>query len=76
MRKGTVCRYEPAFFDQIDARTSLRAGDVVRVCHPYGCPKPGTMGHAHVETLGGEFIGLVQCASLMPVRKVRHGSNH
>ena len=74
MRRGTMCRYEPALLDRIDARTGLRPGDVVRVCHPYGCPKPGTMGHAHVETLDGEFVGLVQCASLIPVRRrvVKH----
>jgi len=71
MRKGTVCRYEPALLDRIDGRTGLRSGDIVRVCQPYGCPKPGTMGHAHVETVDGEFIGLVQCASLIPVRKER-----
>lgn len=69
MRKGTVCRYEPALLDRIDARTSLLEGAIVRVCHPCGCPKPGTMGHAHVETLDGQFIGLVQCASLTPVKK-------
>lgn len=71
MRKGTVCRYEPALLDRIDALTGLQPGAIVRVCHPYGCPKPGTMGHAHVETLDGEFIGLVQCAGLIPVRRER-----
>ena len=69
MRKGTVCRYDPALLDRIDGRTGLQPGAIVRVCHPYGCPKPGTMGHAHVETLDGDFIGLVQCASLTPVRR-------
>jgi hypothetical protein len=71
MRKGTVCEYQPALLDRIDGRTSLQPGDIVRVCHPYGCPKPGTMGHAHVETLDGDFIGLVQVASLTPVKKTR-----
>jgi hypothetical protein len=37
---------------------------VVRVCTPYGCPPPNTMGHCFVETLEGKFIGLVSTASL------------
>ena len=31
---------------------------------PYGCPPPNIMGHCFVETLQGEFIGLVQTTSL------------
>lgn len=71
MRNGTVCQYQPALLDIIDSRTNLQPGDVVKICHPYGCPKPGTMGHAHVETLSGHFIGLVQVASLIPVKKTK-----
>jgi hypothetical protein len=39
-------------------------GTKVRVIRPYGCPAPNTMGHCHVETLDGEFHGLVSTASL------------
>jgi len=64
VRKGQMVRFSPALLDLIDPKTNLKKGDVVRVCHPYGCPPPNTMGHAHVETLEGKFIGLVQTASL------------
>lgn len=67
VRKGQRVRYNPALLDMIDARTNLKKGDIVRVCHPHGCPPPNTMGHAHVESLEGKFIGLVQTASLEKV---------
>jgi hypothetical protein len=40
-------------------------GDEVRVINLYGCPKANTMGHCHIETLGGEFAGLVLTNSLV-----------
>jgi hypothetical protein len=64
VRKGSVYVYRPVLLDQFDARTTLKPGDQVRVCHPMGCPPPNSMGHAHVETLDGEFVGLVCTNSL------------
>lgn len=64
VRKGQKVKYDPAMLDLIDPKTNLKKGDVVKVCHPHGCPAPNTMGHCHVETLDGKFIGLVQTASL------------
>jgi hypothetical protein len=64
VRKGQKVKYDPAMLDLIDPKTNLKKGDVVKVCHPHGCPRPNTMGHCHVETLDGKFIGLVQTASL------------
>jgi len=49
-----------------DARTSLKAGDVVRVVNIPGCPPCNTMGHAHVYR-EGQFAGLVATASLQPL---------
>jgi hypothetical protein len=64
VKANGVYEYRPAFLDMIDARTTLQAGDKVRVVNLPGCPKCNTMGHCHVETLQGEFIGMVQTASL------------
>jgi hypothetical protein len=69
IRKGRTYYYKPCGWDVADPKTALRPGDLVRVCHPHGCPKPGTMGHCHVETLAGAFLGLVACGSLVPWRK-------
>lgn len=55
--------YYPVFLDRFDGRTSLVAGDIVRVVNLPGCPKANTMGHAHVE-LNGHFAGLVCTNSL------------
>jgi hypothetical protein len=65
VRKGATYVYRPCIMDACDPRTrAIPAGSLVRVCHPFGCPRPNTMNHAHVETLAGEFIGLVCCGSL------------
>jgi hypothetical protein len=64
VRKGMVVKYDPCGWDVFDAKTDLTKGDTVRVCHPYGCPAPNTMGCCHVETLEGKFKGLVSTNSL------------
>jgi len=64
VRKGSTYTFDPVLFDRIDPKTTLKKGDIVRVCHPHGCPAPNTMGHCHVETLDGKFLGLVHCNSL------------
>jgi len=70
VRKGSVYEFQACLIDVADRRSNTpRNGTLVRVCHPHGCPPPNTMGHCHVETLAGEFIGLVACGSLQPVRK-------
>jgi len=60
-------RFDPVLLDRFDGRTSLQPGDVVKVVNLPGCPKAGTMGHCHVATPQGEFIGLVCCNSLASV---------
>lgn len=66
VKKNSVYVFKAAGWDIFDRRDNTPAnGSKVRVCHPYGCPPPNTMGHCHVETLDGQFIGLVQTASLV-----------
>jgi hypothetical protein len=71
VRKGFVYVYtrEASFWEMADAKHGTPSGTLVRVVHPRGCPPPNMMGHAHIETLEGEFIGLVHTASLSGVIK-------
>ena len=67
VRTGATYRFLPVGMDIYSpAHTGLERGTLVRVVKLHGCPPPNTMGHAHVETLAGEFAGLVLCNSLMP----------
>lgn len=70
VRANAVYRYNPVLLDQIDGRTSLQTGDLVRVVNLPGCPHAGTMGHCHVaDPTTGHFIGLVCCNSLERVTR-------
>lgn len=65
VRKNGVYTFRAAGWDRFDRRANTPAdGTKVRVCTPHGCPPPNAMGHCFVETLAGEFIGLVATASL------------
>ena len=65
VRKGQILTFRANGWDVFDRRANTPAeGTKVRVCAPFGCPPPNTMGHCHVESLEGEFIGLVSCNSL------------
>lgn len=65
VRKGSVYTFHAVGWDRFDRRSNTPAeGTKVRVCAPYGCPKPNVMGHCFVETMEGKFIGLVSTASL------------
>jgi len=59
--------FNPIPLDRFDSRTQARLGQVVRVVKKYGCPPPNTMGHCHIESLSGQFLGLVHINSLMAV---------
>lgn len=67
VRTGSKYVYDPVPLDVWDARTTLKKGDVVKVVKLHGCPPPNTMGHCHVEK-DGQFVGLVYCNSLRPVK--------
>lgn len=70
VRKGTTYVFEASGWDIFDRRNNTpQNGTIVRVCHPHGCPPTNTMGHCHVETLNGKFIGLVSCTSLRKVQR-------
>lgn len=67
VRAGSLYRFEPVMIDKLHPPYNVQPGDVVRVVNLPGCPRANTMGHCHVEQIGGEFGGLVCCNSLQPV---------
>lgn len=64
VKPGSIYTYQPVGMDLWAPCSRLEAGARVRVVNLPGCPKANTMGHCHVETLSGEFGGLVLVASL------------
>ena len=70
MANRAVFRLEPAgLLDTTSARVMKHAGAEVQKIQPFGCPKNGTMGQVYVQTVEGEFIGLVNKASLVKTGK-------
>lgn len=63
VRAGSEYIYYPNLLDRCDGRTGLVPGSIVEVIHPFGCPAPNTMNHAHVA-FEGQFIGMVHVNSL------------
>jgi hypothetical protein len=67
--------FDPVPMDRFDAPYGVRegilkTGDKVRVVALPGCPRPNTMGHAHIKTLDGKFAGLVCTNSLTPAKRM------
>jgi hypothetical protein len=61
-----VFRLEPAgLMDRTDKRVTAYAGREVQKIQPHGCPPNGTMGMVYVQTVDGDFIGLVSKHSLV-----------
>lgn len=70
VRVGAKYTYEPVMLDLLSPpygaeRGILKAGDQVKVVNLYGCPPANTMGHCYVNTLAGEFAGMVCTNSLV-----------
>ena len=71
VRKNALYRFDPVLMDRCDPPIGVRenrlnTGDLVRVVALPGCPPPNTMGHAHIATPAGRFLGLVHVNSLKP----------
>lgn len=64
VRVGSIYIYKPVPLDKIDAKVSCKEGDRVRVINLPGAPKANTMNHCYIETLEGQFLGMVCCNSL------------
>lgn len=65
VRTGSIYTFNRNGMDIVDPRSYQPAdGTKVKVIQPFGCPKNNTMGQCYVATLKGEFIGMVDTASL------------
>ena len=70
VRANSLYVYQPVGMDRWDSRArNVEPGDLVRVVNLHGCPTANTMGHCHIETLQGQFAGLVLTNSLQPRQK-------
>ena len=70
VRANSVYTFDPVPWDQIDPpygvqQGILERGDRVTVKNLPGCPKANTMSHCHIQTMSGEFAGLVHVNSLV-----------
>ncbi len=65
VRVRSVYTFRPVAMDQFDPRSDAVEGQRVRVINLRGAPKANTMGHCHIESLEGEFLGMVHVNSLV-----------
>ena len=66
VRLGSVYTFRPNAIDTFYTQHhSASDGQRVRVIQLPGAPKPNTMNHAHIESLSGDFLGLVSTGSLI-----------
>ncbi len=69
VRTNAKYRFDPVPMDKFDPPYGvevgiLEPGDQVQVIKLHGCPPPNTMGMCHINTMAGEFAGLVCTNSL------------
>lgn len=62
---GRVYVYRPVLFDLLHPPQKVAEGDRVRVIELPSAPKAGACGQCHIETLSGEFAGMVMTSSLI-----------
>lgn len=63
-------RFEATASDLYDRRNyTPEDGAIVIKTQPFGVPKNGTMGQCYIADLDGNFIGMVDVRSLVPVKK-------
>ena len=64
VRTGSVYVYRAGLLDRCTPASKAQQGQEVRVVNLPGCPPANTMGHCHIEDLGGKFLGMVSVGSL------------
>ena len=74
VRANSVYHYVPVLIDKLHPPIAIglnrmTVGDRVRVVNLPGCPKANTMGHAHFQSMSGEFGGLCCTNSLLTPRE-------
>jgi hypothetical protein len=65
-KNARVYTLEPrGLLDLTSARVMQHKGAEVQKIQPHGTPRNGTMGMCYVQTVEGDFIGLVNQSSLV-----------
>ncbi len=64
MKRKAIYMLEPQGLLDRDTRVMAYSGAEVQKVQPPGTPRNGTMRQCYVQTLDGEFIGMVNEASL------------
>jgi hypothetical protein len=74
VRVGSLYAYDPVMMDVLRPPFgNPEKGAILRVINKFGCPKANTCGMCYVETMDGEFMGMVCTNSLTHVtRKNKH----
>jgi hypothetical protein len=65
VRANSIYVFRPVPMDRFDSRSDAVPGVRVRVINLRGAPKANTMGHCHIESLTGDFLGMVHVNSLV-----------
>jgi len=67
VKVGKTYEFQPVLFDRMSppAGCEVAEGQRVKVVNQYGCPKANTMGMCYIETMEGEFAGMVCTNSLV-----------
>ena len=65
VRVGSLYTFRPVFIDRIDGRVPIVSGTFVRVINLPNAPKANVMNHCHIESLDGNFLGMVHVNSLV-----------
>ena len=76
VRANSVYHYVPVLMDKLNPPIAIglnrmTVGDRVRVVNLPGCPKANTMGHAHFQSMSGDFGGLCCTNSLLTTTEYR-----
>jgi hypothetical protein len=73
VRVGSYYVFKAVPFDIVNPPFSgIPDGSVVKVVNLKGCPKANTLGMCYIEH-GGEFVGMVMTASLVPFKDKKGG---
>jgi hypothetical protein len=70
VRVGSWYAFVPVMMDVINPPIGHPSeNEILKVINKFGCPKANVMGQCYVEDGYGNFMGMVSCNSLQPMRK-------
>ena len=64
VKAGNTYTYNPTGMDNLFPVCEAEKGQKVQVVNLHNAPKANTMGQCHIQTVGGEFLGMCSTNSL------------